>query len=483
MASPTAIEVSVDSIEYSRYEEDRNTITASVVLSGGTSYTAEEITVELVKARRNRDAVVATTTLTVTGTAPQILSATFLLTDVVDQDELSLIRFGKYLVRATSVTDPLIIGESADFDISVITLDRFKRDYLFGIDLKSTEVLQSKLPIMSLTGVTVQEVSKGHPTGFGTLTYNYTTGPEVRLLSWRGGPSVTVNRVGTFILKAGGALGSASSEYITVRVSSLGALPTTATAEELLIEKATMEDVAIREYIKEAIAWVENDYLCTYIEPTNITTDIDPSTIQFTVGVNTATPVFTDTDYDFLVPALTYYPLTHGNGWPSVKTPYNQLQRVDSLFGAVANNRIIDVDLEWVEISKVGGVIQLVPFSQGSTYVFTGFAWLSIVNSGAEMPNFWHFNAIAGTRHCWPDIRELVGKKAAIRTLTAAGLAFRPGIGSQSLSRDGVSQSVSYIASAKYGIYTAAITALEEWLEKSAPLIKAKYRGITWGVL
>ena len=55
MATPTAIEVSVDAEEYSRYETGRDTITVTLAISGGAPYTAEQVFVDLVKARRSRD--------------------------------------------------------------------------------------------------------------------------------------------------------------------------------------------------------------------------------------------------------------------------------------------------------------------------------------------------------------------------------------------------------------------------------------------
>ncbi len=113
MGSPTQISVSVDSEEYSRYEDALNTITATVVVQGGAVYTDEEVLVELVKARRSRDAVVACVTLTYNGSAdPQEGVATFFLPDIVDQDLISLVRHGDYFVRVSSLSNPSIIAET-----------------------------------------------------------------------------------------------------------------------------------------------------------------------------------------------------------------------------------------------------------------------------------------------------------------------------------------------------------------------------------
>ncbi len=598
MAAPTTIEVSVDELEFSRYEPGRDKITATIAVSGGGPYTAEEIIVDLVKDRRSRDAVVASETITVDGpNDTQEFTVEFFLPNIVDQDLLSLIRFGDYFVRATSVTDDTIIGESPSFKLRVVTTQRLKDDYLFGIDLAATEIRAPKFQPTSITGVVISQVSKTHEIGFNQLTYtfnkNITTnataaigsgadgtvtitadgtddvtgvdgnafsvevvvpsgtsalsavfasniltvsldvtagvpnagantatlvagviaalaefsavasgtgataltiaeGPTAftggvstvsRLLTWAGGTSVAITEAKTYILRAGSPaplakLVPSSNEFICVKVRSLLLLPKSNVTEEILITKEVLSDETLGRYIDESIAWIENVLLATHIEPTNIVTDRDPTTIQFAAGVNAPTPIFTDTDFDQLVSPITYFRPSHGTNWVHISVPYPQILRVDSLFGAIANTRVIDIDLEWIEHSQTAGVIQLVPFNQEIAFDFVGLIWTNALRGAVELPNFWHFNMIVGLRDATPDIQELIGKKAAIRALVVAGMALRPGVGSLSLSRDGVSQSVSYTNSANYGIYNATIQAYKDWIDEHSKEIKGKYRGL-----
>lgn len=598
MAAPTSIAVTVDDTEYSRYEVGRDTITASVTISGGAPYSADEITVELRKARRSRDAAVATATLSFTAsTDPQTDTVTFYLPDLVDQDLISLVRHGKYFVYAEDESGN-ITGESDDFDIRIITVDKFKESYLFGLPLTATSKKSLKLPV-NMTGVTVTEVPQSHPTGVSNLTYSYTenatenatadigsgangtvtitadgtdtdgvdgndwnvevtvpagtspltvstsgttitvalsvsggspVGPDntatlvaaaidaltdfsatasgtgadslsaaedvdfaggtsdvIRTLAWAGGPAVTISGNGTYILQAGltGPLarceGASSDAYICVKIAA-ALLPTASAVESLFVEQEKIDDDVLARYLDQAIAWVENDFLQVYIEPTNVVTDRDPTTIQYAAGVNAPTPIFTDTDFDFLVSPLTYF-VPKTQNWVGIQTPYKQVLRVDSLYGAIANTRVIDIDLEWIEVSQQGGLIQLVPYNQEIAFDFLGLIWVNAIRGAVELPNFWHFNMIVGLRDANPDVRELVAKKAAMEALLSLALAFRPGVGSQSLSRDGVSQSVSYINQQQYGIYTAGITAHKEWLETHGPQLQAKYRGMVWDIV
>lgn len=602
MAAPTLLEVTVDNEEYSRYEEGRKTITATIVVSGGAVYTAEEVIVDLVKARRSRDAVVATSTLTINSSVdPVEATVEFYLPDTVDQDLINLVRNGQYFVRATSVTDEDIIGESADFWISIVTVDRLKNDFLFGIPLVSTEIREPKFQPQAITGLTITEIDASHPLGPIELNYVYhvddtanatatigsgangtvtitadednagdtgnsltvevlvpagtsglsaafvsgqltvslgviagvadavqntatlvaaaidalddfsavasgtgadslpaAEGPTqfaggasntVRQLSWDGGPLVSVTSPGVYILPSGGAscgpkkLNSVANGYVCVRVRSQVLLPTQNVTETLIITKKALDDDSLRNYLCQALSWVENDFLATPVEPTNVVTDRDPTTVQFAAGVNAPAPLFTDTDFDKIVSPLTYFvPRTQGQ-WVLIQTPWPQLLRVDSLFGAIANTRVIDIDLEWIEHSEQGGMIQLVPFNQEIAFDFIGLLWVNAIRGATELPNFWHYNAIVGLRDAPCEVQELIAKKAAIDALTVLGMALRPGVGSVSLSRDGVSESVSYVTSATYGAYTGTIKAYKDWIEEEGKRLRSKYRGINMVVV
>ena len=70
---------------------------------------------------------------------------------------------------------------------------------------------------------------------------------------------------------------------------------------------------------------------------------------------------------------------------------------------------------------------------------------------------------------------ELITKAAAIPILTVAGQAFRGGFSSQSISRDGVSESVSYTSSAIYGIYSATIEEYKTWIKENLVGIRSRY--------
>ncbi len=123
-----------------------------------------------------------------------------------------------------------------------------------------------------------------------------------------------------------------------------------------------------------------------------------------------------------------------------------------------------------------GGMAQLVPFNQEIAYDFIGLIWFNTITGADVIPNFWHYNIIAGIRKPCGDIMQLIGKQAAIDALGQAGAALFPALGSVSISRDGVAQSTSYITG-MYGKFNGLITNYKDWIEENGPRLIAQYRG------
>jgi hypothetical protein len=468
MAAPTALTISFDQDEYSKFEiaDGRATITATVVASGGGNMTGEQITLELIKARRDRDSAPYTTTLTIASSAdPVTIEHQIDLNAVVDSDQLNLVRRGFYFIRVTSVTTPAVTADSSDFPISIVSAQQLRKTWLFGLNLEASDVRNIKFPPVNITGVDIYEVNSTHEIGFSVLTFVYsdntgTGGNIIRQLSWGGGPAVTITAPGRYLLKRG-----CTDDYIIVQIRSMSALPTAQAKDELLVTKDFMTDDLLRKLNEKAADWWENDKVAgVFLEPTRLITKPVLSSVDVP-------------DWDFIVPAITFYAVQPAK-WIDILFPYPGLLRLDDLFGQLADTRIVDIALEWAEISERNGFVQLVPFNQEVAFQFIGLAWVESLRGRIELPNFWNFDLMAGLRQVDPVIREMLGKKAAIDALTIAGHAFRGGFSSQSLSRDGVSESVSYTASAIYGIYSATIEDYRKFINKEIKQLKGRYRGV-----
>jgi hypothetical protein len=461
MGTPTSLSVSVDQDEYSRFEitEGRATITVSVIAAGGGNMSGEVITVQLMKARRLRTSSVYSTTYTISATSsPATNTVTIYLPDVRDASSVSLLRRGKYFVKATSVTNTSITGSSSDFPISIVTAQQMRRLYLFGLPMEAYFMRAVKFQPRTITGVEIYEISRSHPLGFGVLNLNVTPSGD-RMLAWSGGESVSIPSSGQYILPL-----SCENEYIIVKIADVDALPSVMSKEELLVTKDVVSDYMLQQYIERACDWLENDKLAgLFLEPTAIATDL-------------LTPELTAVDWDVIVPALTYYS-NNPTQWIDIQVPYMSLLQMNRLWGAIAATHVVDVNLDWVQIAEKSGFTQLVPFNATTAFQFIGLLWVETLRGNIPLPNFWHFSAIAGLRETDPILIEVVGKKAAIEALIVAGHAFRGGYASQSISRDGVSESVSFTQSSVYGIYSATIEAFDKFLNREIKQLKGRYKG------
>ncbi|MCF6205358.1 MAG: hypothetical protein L3J47_00495 [Sulfurovum sp.] len=472
MVAPTSIFCTVDSEEYSRFERDAKVVTVFITPAGATMNT-EDITVELVKARRNRDVVVATKTLTLTSDDPAEYQVPFDLSTIVDAEEIPKVRRGGYLIRATSVTDPSISNDSEDFIVSLVTVSHIRGNYLHGTDQTASEILAIADQPVLVTGVTVTDVSASTPQQWFPLTYAIAddgAGNVTRSLSWCNGPlKILTASTKTYTLRRG-----READFIKVKVPSITSLPTGSISEDLLVDKKPMSEDKIRGFLDQAISWIEDSELSIFLEPTSITTEPDAGSITYPEG--TDIPVFENADWDKVVNPITFRPPS-GNSWISFVSPYRPLLRFDQLYGQVANTRIVDIALEWVEHNENGGFVQLVPYNQEVAFNFIGLRWMQSMRGPIPLPNFWNFDALVGYRKTPAVLLELIGKKAAIDILTIAGQAFKGGFASQSISRDGISESVSYTASATFGIYSATITEYKDWIDDNLVKLRGATRG------
>ena len=472
--------VFLDKEEYSQYERDANIVTTTITGTPAIPANLDQLTIEIRKARRNRDVVVASTTYTFDGIVADFdttgVNITIDLTNVVSSPDLiRLLRSGEYFIRVYDTANPTTITEdSDDFFISLITLNRFRESYLFGLDLQANEVRGWKLPPRNITGITLKEISRAHPCAFFTLALNVNTEntPHVRTLSWAGGDAIFINETvkQTYILP-----GELGQEFVLVEVDPRR-LPTSSVQEKLLVEEDQLDDERLREFIEQARGIVENTKLQLFLEPTRCVTNIDPT--QITFSTQNLSPIVLDSDWDVISQPVTFYP-NNASKWINIQMPHKHVLRVDSLFGAVANTRIVDINLEWIEIAEAEGFLELVPFNQEIAFDFVGLVYVEALRGQVPIPSFWRYNLIAGLRDTPFELIEWVGRIAAIPVLTIAGQAFRSGYSSQSISRDGVSESVSYTASAIYGIYSASIEDHKRWIKEHEPQFRATYRGMT----
>lgn len=140
----------------------------------------------------------------------------------------------------------------------------------------------------------------------------------------------------------------------------------------------------------------------------------------------------------------------------------------------------INFDMDWVELDEVSGTINIIP---GASQILLGSAsvWVPTLMTRRFLMNVWHIDYTAGFQKGQVpyDIRDLVGKVAALGPLNIAGdLVFGAGLAAQSVNVDGLMTSIQTTQSPTNAGYGARI--LEYWREikQQWPIIRRHYKGV-----
>lgn len=485
-------------IEYSRNEPGREVVTLRVIPTPNDgTLSGEQITVRLMKARRDRmeEVVQAKVVFDFTGPVDPIGRAfSFDLRQVV-YDPLKpfpVVRHGNYYfqVERTTPASPAVEGITDDFRVAVMTTDALEENWLLGATRRSNDDRSVRQQPSQITGVQVKEVSRNHPLDLFPLSLVYDKddgvagggGPKpVRnvYLSWDDGELVKLETsIPTGIQKQYALPNRQRKDYVIVQVDPRY-LPNTDTTEFLLIDRQLVKRQQLRDWLDAEVQWIEEVFLHVPVDPGVVVSDFSLRTLSPGSGTNSTAPILPEnSDYDFKSSPASYYPPNAGH-WINLRVPFWRPLHWDYLEGALETTRIVSVNTDWIH-HGTAGFIELLPFNQSFAYHFIGLMYVHAVRGPVGLPSFWRYRYWAGI----PDdtvpktILDIIGMRVAVKGLAVLGQAFRGGFSSQSVSRDGVSESVGYTASAMYGIYSATIEEYKKRLEPLEKQVKGKYFGI-----
>lgn len=140
---------------------------------------------------------------------------------------------------------------------------------------------------------------------------------------------------------------------------------------------------------------------------------------------------------------------------------------------------------EWIEVQPHTGVVEVVPQSNltvnlSTTAISPFYSQQFLLSTRRRIPNAVEVDYLAG----FPagqvpfDILEVVGKQAAIGLLRIAGnILLAPGVGSQSIGIDGLSQSVQ-LTKGGSGAFAGMVSDFQQDIASSLPLLRTRYSGI-----
>lgn len=480
-------------IEFSRNERGREVVSLFVFPTpNDVTVIGEEITVRFMKARRNRDeeVVQARQVYTFAAVPPQEgIEFSLDLRKVVYSiaDPFPLMRRGDYYITVEHSGGPTypsgVETKTDDFRITLLTVDRLEREWLFGATRRSNDDRQMRFQPKQITGVRIVEISRSHPLDVYPLTWaqgRETAGgcaQDNMYLSWNKGEVVKVDmRVPEGIHEQYILMDEFRTGYVVAQVDPRY-VPDTSVTERLMVDRDLISRESIRRWVDEETDWLEDGFLYTPIEPALCVSDVTLRDLSPSAG-SRVRPLPENYDYDKKGVAIMYKPPTAGH-WIDVMIPFGMPLKWEYLVGSLEHTRIVDVNTDWIQQAH-GRMVQLVPFNQSLAYHFIGLMYVAALRGPVELPSFWRYRYWAGVRdETTPlDLIEVIGMRAGIKALNVLGQAFRGGFSSQSISKDGVSESVGYTASAMYGIYSATIEGLQKRLDKLEPQLKRRYFGV-----
>ncbi len=456
--------------ELSRLEPDRSVLAATVLPEPAQLSAPQVFRVELVKARRARDAVVATTRLELQpADAARGVVARFDLARIVDADGLSAIRHGRYFVRATAVGSPAPPLESADLSVRLLTAHRLAADYLHGLTQLGADVLGPKYQPRAISGVEIIEVEPNTQPGFYPLSCNVDASGQ-RSLKWAGGPTVALDpRFQRFVLPDN------RDGYVEVELVDPSALPAASIEESILIARAKVDDLVLGRFVDRATDWLEHTALQLFLEPTVLSTDGEVLPRLETGFERLAPPQ--RLDHDFIAPPLTFYVQPAGK-WTGIRFPYAHVTKVFGLVGQIAGAPVLGLPISWIQLQEKIGFAQIVPFHQQAARSLFNLLAGDIFHGVMEIPSFWRFAIRVGLREVPGDVVEAIAKKAALDALTVIGQAFKPGVSSESFSKE-MSVATSYVRNAQANLLSASRAEYKADLDALIPRLKNRYLGLS----
>lgn len=217
-------------------------------------------------------------------------------------------------------------------------------------------------------------------------------------------------------------------------------------------------DAMFRHYIKEAVAWLESH-----------------------LGIPITPHRYVEEKHDFIREDY--------SKWMWLQLEWFPLISVEEVKLVLPGEQVVKVfDPTWLHPQKESGQLQLMPpgGSVGTILLGASGAWLPFMFTHARtIPDAFRVTYTAGFEagQVPENLRAMIGKKAAMGPLNIAGdLISGAGIAAQSLSIDGLSQSISTTSSATNAGYGARILQYWKDIKEDLPQLKRYYRGLRLSV-
>ena len=173
--------------------------------------------------------------------------------------------------------------------------------------------------------------------------------------------------------------------------------------------------------------------------------------------------------------------------WGFIQLAYKPVKEIKRLTLMYGNQRSVEIPLDWVQLDKLSGQITLFPSAGSANSLIIGQTGLlfGFQSQWGYAPQLWEVEYVAGVDETDPLVpvdllKEAVAKRASCGILNVWGdLIIGAGIANQSVSIDGISQSIGTTQSAMYGGASARIESYTKDLTDTIlPALRQKFGGI-----
>lgn len=171
------------------------------------------------------------------------------------------------------------------------------------------------------------------------------------------------------------------------------------------------------------------------------------------------------------------------SNWGYMQLHYKPVQKVNKMSMSFAESRLMDIPVDWIRVDKMSGQIQLFPSAgtSGSLMILgDGGSFMPFISrSYAYAPQLWRLSYTCGFDEIPADLIEYVCKKACIGILEIWGdLIIGAGIANQTISIDGLSQSIGTTQSPEFAGAGARIKSYRDDIKDLDQTLASAYLGL-----
>jgi hypothetical protein len=243
------------------------------------------------------------------------------------------------------------------------------------------------------------------------------------------------------------------------------------------IQNYYLPDALLQHFIDNSISYMQQKLGIPLRQMRVMTPPFDPNSIN---------PPVKGVDYDE-EGSLIQYSASSGR-WATVRLPHSHIIRINRVAG-IYNRRIVyHVPNEWIDGNEFKlGFFRIRPTQAGAnSYIIDEngqfLEWMLLeVNGSNTVPGFWAVDYTYGSPDdkIPKDICDVIMKRAAIHILDQIGMEISRGIANRSASVDGLSSSITLLASNERSMFGSLVARYEADIADDKLLdMRRTYKGV-----